>query len=81
MRAILIATVAALTFAATTFAAAPAGGPYKLDSNGRCHSTNGSIVPTKMCHDQPPQLVCKAGVSKLCGKACIPLASTCHKPA
>ena len=47
MRSLVLA-LAALAFAATSFAA-PAAGPYKLDAKGKCHAANGQFVSTSLC--------------------------------
>jgi hypothetical protein len=81
MRWFIIAAVAALAFATGAAAAnAPAAGPYRFDASGKCHAAGGQIVPSNMCHGQPPaHPVCKTGVTKACGNGCIALNKTCHK--
>jgi hypothetical protein len=79
MRSIILATVATLAFAtAAGSAPAPANGHYYLDANGKCRVTGGHLVPPNMCSGPTVHPSCRQGVTKPCGKTCIPVAKTCH---
>jgi hypothetical protein len=79
MRSIVVAAVAALAFATAANATpGPAQGPYHLDSHGKCRNANGVLVVSRLCAGPPVNPYCQRGVSKPCGRTCIPLGETCH---
>ncbi len=78
MRSFIIAATAALTFASAANAAT-AQGPYRFDANGRCHASGGQSVLPSMCQGSF-RAACKPGVTKPCGRGCVALSKTCHKP-
>ena len=53
MRAIMLAAIAALSFASMSHAA-DAPGPYKLDSKGSCHAANGQFAKKSLCAAPAP---------------------------
>jgi hypothetical protein len=81
MRSLMIAAVAALTFASVAYATSEdrvppvrsPDGPYSLDANGKCHAANGQFVPTPLCAPAPH---CTTGVP--CGNTCIAKGKVCH---
>jgi hypothetical protein len=88
MRSILLAAAAALAMATVANAASVVTGPFTVDAKGGCHGkSNGksTFVARSYCSKTAPAAppaaapVCKAGVSKVCGKGCIPLAAKCTK--
>ncbi len=54
-------------------------GPYRFDANGRCHASGGQSVLPSMCQGSF-RAACKPGVTKPCGRGCVALSKTCHKP-
>lgn len=53
MRSLMLAAIAALSFASISHAA-DAAGPYKLDSKGKCHAANGQFAKSALCTAPKP---------------------------
>ena len=74
MRSLILAAVAAFTFAA---AASAATNTYTKDANGHCHNAQGHEVASSLCTPHR-DVVCTAD-SKPCGPTCIPKNQVCRR--
>ena len=79
MRTLLLAAVAALTFASSAWAVPPVTrqGPVQRVPTCLTHMCDGQCMPKGYsCHKLPPN--CRPG-SWPCGQTCIPNGTACHR--